>query len=170
MPVAIDDPLAYLRRDQEQLRTHAGTLQAALEAHHSGTALSPELLQALNQARAYFSGPGALHHQDEEQDLFALLARQSLKIAEGIHRLRQEHRQLESLWAQLAPRLAQVQDALQDPEWLVLLEQYSSLVKRHAQGEEQDCLRLAQHILSTAQLRQVARAMQERREPSAGHD
>ncbi|MDD3448402.1 MAG: hemerythrin domain-containing protein [Gammaproteobacteria bacterium] len=150
------DPLVFLRQ------THRALLErcAELEALVTGEGPDPGAARALGRQL------GALldqHLRDEETELFARLVRVSLKLADQIHVLRQEHERLRAAWANLLPLLANPAGAAQGAAGLA--EQaaaFLQLKRGHAAREEQ-LLNQAQHLLSDAALREMRNAMLERR-------
>lgn len=122
-----------------------------------------EIQEAANQVRRYFSTAGVLHHMDEEKDFFPVLIRSSMKLADQIHALKQEHKQCDELWGQLEPLLSNPtkQETIEALEQVS--EQFCTFQRNHVGQEEAGFLSMAQHILSSDQLRNIGYSMEERR-------
>lgn len=120
----------------------------------------PALLDAAARARHiasatldFFRDAVLEHHQQEESELFpAVLASagkgaEQTQVADIVHRLVSEHRQIEAAWAKLEPGLksaAKGQDSALDA---AALRAMVTTYQQHAQYEEQVFLPLSQQIL-----------------------
>lgn len=160
-----DDPLGVLRACHERMLAQCDTLQA-LVTHLAANGVDEEARRAIASVIHYFTTSALHHHQDEEQDLFPLLNRQSLKIAEMVHRLKQEHASLTQLWEILLEDLGKPAALTKNPEFEAHVEQFCSAYRAHIDFENRELLDMAQHILSQRQLEEMGRAMARRR--SAG--
>lgn len=136
-------------------RCHLGILTQLVAA-----ADLPQLIAAGDRARhvasdtvAVFDSSVFEHHRDEENELFptvllsAAAGEESDRVALLTRRLAQEHRAIESLWAELKPAIksvAQGRTAQVDATALALLVR---LYTAHALFEEEEFLPLAQRIL-----------------------
>lgn len=156
------DPLGLLRACHGRIEQHCATLQQLIP-HLREHGVDAEARTAAHNIHRYFSTAGQLHHQDEEQDLFPRLARQSLKLADLVYRLRQEHERMEALWRQLAPQLEKP-DRIEDVEALArLVEEFTTLYHGHIARENEELLELARHIFSSDELKKLGTRMAERR-------
>jgi hemerythrin-like domain-containing protein len=156
------DPLGLLRACHERILGLCDTL-LKLPAHIEANGVDDELRNAAANIHRYFSTAAQLHHQDEEQDIFPLLARQSLKLADLIHRLKQEHLELDALWQKLEPRLARPA-SIEDPEaFSALIGRFTEAYRSHAMKENEELLDIAVHIFSSEQLKVIGEHMAERR-------
>ena len=161
------NPLGLIEACHGRMREHCALLERAV-AHVREQGLDDEARQALRKVHRYFGTAAPLHHMDEEQDLFPRLVRTSLRLAETIHRLRQDHEQLDRAWQELAPRLQRPPaDEAAVAELQTLAATFCDLYRRHLEVEEQDFLSLARHLLSSAELQRIGRAMEERRRPGS---
>jgi len=124
-----DDPLGLLRACHGRI-LHNCKLLERLPAHLQAHGADAELRQATGKIHRYFSVAVPLHHQDEELDLFPQLARQSLKLAERVHRLRQEHVRLDGLWQSLAPLLAKPDDISDGSAFAALADEFTAPIAR----------------------------------------
>lgn len=103
---------------------------------------------------------------DEEQSLFPVLIRTSMKMADLIHALKQAHKQSDELWEQLNPLLSDPtkQENLDSLEQVS--EQFCAFQREHVKQEESGVLAMAEHILSSEQLRNIGYSMEEQRKSS----
>ena len=111
----------------------------------------------------YFSVAGKHHSQDEEKDLFPRLARQSLKLADLIHRLKQDHEAIDAQWEVLAPLLSRPASIEDSAAFSEQTQQFSDAYCAHIQMENDDLLDMAQHIFSREELNEIGEKMAERR-------
>ena len=106
---------------------------------------------------------GKHHHQDEEQDLFPRLARQSLKLADRVHRLKKDHEAIDALWEPLATLLARPATIEDSAAFLEQAQQFTDLYRAHVRKENEELLDMAQHIFSRDDLNAIGEKMAERR-------
>ena len=157
-----DDPLALLRACHTKILDHCDLLEQ-LVTMLGDTADETQLRDTAREVNTYFSRSARLHHQDEETDLFPLLARQSLKLADLVHALRQEHEELDALWAVLETGLKQVTQ-LDDPEpFSATATRFCVLSRQHVQRENMEFLPVAASSLSSEQIKDIGMAMAGRR-------
>jgi hemerythrin-like domain-containing protein len=163
-PAAHDfsNPLALLRACHERILRH-GELLLTLADHIATNGVDAQAREAAAGIYKYFSVAGRHHHQDEEQDLFPRLARQSLKLADRVHALKQQHQSIDALWQQLMPLLTRPA-SIEDPDaFRALAEQFAAAYRDHIQKENEELLDIAQHIFSREELKQIGEKMAERR-------
>ena len=157
-----DDPLALLRACHTLLLDHCDLLEqlvTVVETRGDAT----QLRDTARKISSYFSNSARLHHLDEESDLFPLLARQSLKLADLVHALRQEHDQLDTLWATLETGLKQVTQ-LDDPDtFAATAARFCELCRQHVKRENMELLPVAASSLSSEQIKDIGVAMAGRR-------
>lgn len=164
-PAAPDfsDPLGLLKACHGRILNHCDTLER-LPGHVREKGLDTEARQAIARVHRYFSSAAKQHHEDEEQDLFPRLARQSLKLAEAIHRLKLQHAAMAGEWEQLRPMLELPTRISDDPDgFAALVARFTGLYREHIEREEEEVLEPARHSLSGADLRKLGFAMAERR-------
>jgi len=157
-----DDPLGVLRACHERMLAQCNTLQE-LVPHIAKNGVDDEARSAIGNVINYFTTSAVHHHQDEEQDLFPLLNRQSLKLAEIIYRLKQEHESLTLQWEQLLQDLGKPSTLAENADFESHVEQFCSAYREHIDYENKELLGMAQHILSKQQLKDMGRAMARRR-------
>jgi hemerythrin-like domain-containing protein len=156
------DPLGLLRACHERIFKHCDIIEN-LAAHIARQGIDLEAREAAAQIYRYFSIAARHHHKDEEQDLFPRLARQSLKLADLIHTLRQEHEKLDALWAEIEPLLAKPASIEDIEAFQSLAERFADAYREHARRENSELLDMAQHILGSDELKKIGQAMAERR-------
>lgn len=156
------DPLGLIHACHQRIRQHCELLEKA--AHHlQQHGADMEVSKAMQQVYRYFNSAARHHHQDEEQDIFPLLVRTSLKLADVVNQLKQEHQHNDALWTQLAPLLTRPA-AIDDPAaFRELAGRFCDSYRDHLRHEEEDLLPMAPHILSSEQLKKIGNAMQKRR-------
>lgn len=163
-PAAPDfgDPLGLLFACHERMLGFCATLEK-LPPHLAEQGCDDALRQTAKRIHQYFSTAAKLHHEDEEHDVFPRLVRTSLQIAEVIHRLRQEHTQMGTLWTELEPLLARPQTIEDIDAFAGLCQRFATLYRAHITAENAFFNDKAQHLLSRDALREIGRAMAERR-------
>ncbi len=149
-----DDPIGMLRACHEQMVAHLELLEGLLA--------QPDAAVAQQVAR-YFSTSAVQHHRDEEEDLFPLLNRQSMKLAELIFLLRKQHGELDRLWDAIAPALKKLPPDGLDTDTRSAISAYCELCREHIQRENRDFLPVATSSLSHEQLGSIGEAMAARR-------
>jgi hemerythrin-like domain-containing protein len=157
-----NDPLGVLRACHGRMLAQCDTLEK-LPAHIAANGVDAEARSAISNAVKYFSKSAVHHHQDEEEDLFPLLQHQSLKLADMIFRLQQEHEQLAVLWNSLATIFRKPGDLEENTDFPAQLQQFCELYRAHIKFENEDVLAMAQHIISQRQLEELGDAMARRR-------
>lgn len=149
-----DDPLGLLRACHKKMLAHCELLEGLPAA--PDTAVAQQVLR-------YFSTNAVTHHRDEEEDLFPRLNRQSMKLADLVHRLKKEHAELDRLWAGIATGLRQPAKARDDPAFAESVQVFCTLLRDHIARENAEFLPLATSSLSRAALDEIGEAMAARR-------
>lgn len=157
-----DDPLAVLRACHQRMLAQCDML-GKLPAHIAANGVDDEARSAIGRLVTYFSTSAVHHHQDEEQDLFPLLNRQSLKLADLVHSLKQDHKQLEQLWQTLLSDLKEPAALADNPAFADHADAFCAAYRAHIDTENRQLLETARHILSQKQLQAIGRAMARRR-------
>ena len=157
-----DDPLAVLRACHDRMLAQCDTLEK-LATHIADKGADAEARSAVGKVVNYFSTSAVHHHQDEEQDLFPLLNRQSLKLADLIHRLRTQHEALDAAWQTLLADLKKPFELADNPDFPAHVDEFCRLYREHIDLENRELLGIARHILSSRQLRDIGDAMAKRR-------
>jgi hemerythrin-like domain-containing protein len=157
-----DQPLALLRACHMKILAHCELLEH-LVANLDDTGKETENRSAARQVTTYFSTSARLHHQDEEIDLFPLLTRQSLKLADLVHSLKQEHLELDTLWESIAADLKRLQDITDHAALADRVHAFCELNRRHVRRENMEFLPRAESSLSSQQLKDLGATMAARR-------
>ena len=156
------DPLGLLRACHERILTHCSLLlQIAERIQAEG--VDDEVRQAAAKVHRYFSTAGRHHHADEEEDLFPRLARQSLKLADLVHQLRQEHEAIDTLWGSIEPLLARPANISDTAAFADQAKALAEAYQAHVAKENDDLLVFAQHIFGSDELKKIGAAMAKRR-------
>lgn len=157
-----DEPLALLRACHTHILDHCDLLETIVARIRDGEVDGPTR-EAVRKVVSYFTTNARLHHQDEEQDLFPLLIRQSLKLAELIYGLKQAHTELDTLWAALAPELKRFPNLIEPDTFIEQAGRFCELNREHIRRENMEFLPLADSSLSSRQLKDIGIAMAGRR-------
>ena len=156
------DPLGLLRACHERILRHSDLL-VRLAEHIATSGADDEARKTAAAIYRYFTTAGKHHHQDEEQDLFPRLARQSLKLADRVHRLKQEHPALDAIWQELEPLLADLTRVDDMALFAELAARFADAQRRHVTAENKELFDVAQHIFSDRELQDIGKAMAVRR-------
>ncbi len=155
------DPLGLISACHQRIRDHASLLELIVVRFEKGE-IDADVREAAKKVHTYFNTAAKHHHQDEEKDIFPLLIRQSLKIADIIHKLKQDHQHHAELWSVIEPVLKRLPETLDDHFKQSVVE-FCTLQKEHVNIEDEDLFAMAKHILSSEQLKKIGKAMAERR-------
>jgi len=157
-----DEPLALLRACHSRILDHCELLET-VAARLREDAVDDAAREAARKVVSYFTTSARLHHQDEEADLFPLLIRQSLKLAELIHGLKQAHAELDALWTSLEPELKRFPNVTDPDAFMEQASRFCEQNREHIRLENMDFLPLADSSLSSRQLKDIGVAMAGRR-------
>ena len=162
-----DQPIEMLRACHDRIERQCETLER-LVPHLKAHGCDASAREAAAAVLRYFTEAGPHHHADEERDLFPRLLvaatgedaqRAALLVASMIA----DHREMERLWADLAPTLESLARGAIDRLDAVLVGAFSTIYRNHIAIEETDVLALADRVLPPAALAEVGRAMSIRR-------
>ena len=157
-----DEPLALLRACHKNILACCDRLEALL-VHIDEQGIDNEARKAARDIVHYFSSSARLHHRDEEEDLFPRLNRQSLKIAELIRDLKQEHTRLDQLWENLVTELKPLPEKHFSEGFLQASREFCTLSRQHVHRENMEFLPLAASSLSQLDLGEIGESMAARR-------
>jgi hemerythrin-like domain-containing protein len=157
-----DEPLALLRACHKNIIDHCDKLEN-LVTHIDTQGVDDEARKAARSIFRYFSTSALLHHRDEEEDLFPRLNRQSIKIAELIRDLKQEHTKLDQFWEIMMPELKKLPDDNFSEEFLQASRDFCALSRQHVNRENMEFLPLAASSLSELELTDIGESMAARR-------
>jgi len=156
------DPLGLLRACHQRMLDHCERL-LRLADHLQSQGADNETATAAAAIYRYFTTSARQHHNDEEQDLFPRLARESLKLADLVHRLKKEHGELDALWHGLEPLLLRPGQIADLSGFREQCHRFVEAYQRHIRVENSELLEMARHILSQAELKKLGASMAERR-------
>lgn len=157
-----DEPLALLRACHKNILAYCDRLDA-LVAHVDRQGIDNDARKAARDILRYFSTSALQHHRDEEEDLFPRLNRQSIRIAELIRDLKQEHTKLDQLWENISPELKQLPDKGFSAGFLQAARDFCTLSRQHVNRENMEFLPLASSSLSQLELTDIGESMAARR-------
>jgi hemerythrin-like domain-containing protein len=161
--VTFETPVAMLIACHDRVR-HYAALTPTLVTHMAQHGADAAAIAGAQSILRYFDIAAPLHHQDEDDDLFAaLLPVASPELAINILRLSAEHDELEALWHEVRLALLAVvagDDALLTSE---LALEFAQRYQAHAAREEDDVYPYAAVLLSPAHLHQLGARMAARR-------
>ena len=149
-----DDPIGMLRACHNKILDHCDLLECLLEEPVQDTA---------SRVHRYFNTSAPLHHQDEEEDLFPRINRQSIEIADLIHNLQKEHQELHRLWDRIAADLESLPGQGFCDEFKQAAHEFCRLNRAHITVENRDLLPMATGILSSQDLGALGETMAARR-------
>jgi hemerythrin-like domain-containing protein len=136
------------------------TLLGRLQAHLETQGCDDSARQAAADVLRYFDVAAPLHHEDEELHVFPpLLAQGSAEIQALVRELQQDHRLMESHWANARKVLQTVVNGsaetwvAQTPEQTAALHGFTALYTDHIEREEQV-------VYPAAQIYMVPQALQ----------
>lgn len=157
-----DEPLALLRACHKNILAHCDRLEA-LVLHVAAQGIDDEARKTARDIVRYFSTSARLHHRDEEEDLFPRLNRQSLRIAELIQDLKQEHTRLDQLWEVMVTELKSLPGNGFSDDFLQANRDFCTLSRQHVNRENMEFLPLAASSLSQLDLGEIGASMADRR-------
>ena len=157
-----DQPLDLLHACHGRIIEHCELIERIVAALQ-GEVGDFDVQAAARQAVRYFSSSARQHHQDEEQDLFPLLIRQSLKLADLVNELKQDHRRLDELWQAVEPGLKRLPEPDSAETFIANASAFCALNRQHVIRENTDFLPVARSSLSSQQIKDIGRAMAQRR-------
>jgi len=161
-PPDFSDPLAVLQGCHEDMLAQCEALEN-LVAHIRAHGFDADTRRRIAGTVQFFTTVAVQHHQDEETDLFPILNRQSLKLADIVFRLRKDHEQLHTLWDNLFLDFKKGPALAEDDAFADHVAAFCSAYREHIKRETRELLSMAQHILSHQQLEEIGRAMARRR-------
>jgi len=161
------DPLGLLAACHGRIEAQCATLLRLAE-HLRQHGVDDQARQAAVKILKYFNSAGKHHHEDEERDLFPVLAQ--IATAEDctsflklISELRNEHLKMELAWQALADMLNKISTNQHVNSDELPVVHFVELYRSHIAKEDQDLFSYARQKLSAAQLATLGRNMAERR-------
>ena len=162
-PIDLSHPLTALRQFHQLTDNVCDALDALADSAESG-ADAASLRGRAGEIQRHFSASSLLHHKDEEEDLFPILARQSLKLADRVHQARRDHERLDHAWEQLGPVLRDAAAIAADPTAFAdQARAFTAMQRSHCHHEEEALFAVAEHILGQKELADLSKSMKKRR-------
>jgi hemerythrin-like domain-containing protein len=161
-----DEPLEMLQECHGHIEDQLQTLER-LADHVAKKGCDAEARLAAETVLRYFDTSGALHHQDEDEDLFPLLRTRAAalrrpEVSAAIEELEREHATMHSQWKRLGEHLGAVAGGgarLDAGE----VGRFAWLYRRHMDRESAAVLPFANEILNTTQRAALGKRMAARR-------
>jgi hemerythrin-like domain-containing protein len=166
--VGFDDPLEMLLACHRRIEKQLDTLKK-LRAHVDAKGVDAEASTAAQAVLRYFLRAAVNHHDDEEKDLFPLLAQ---RIADAGERARfetlrselvRDHREVEAQWARLRKPLEGIAEGLLRTLPAADVSAFADAYGRHIAAEEAAFAALFDRWLGEEDRAALGRAMSARR-------
>ena len=160
----IDTPIEHLMACHRRIEQRLDTLVNA--GGHLG-ADSATAIEAIHKCCHFLDTSGAMHTADEEESFFPRL-RPLLSVSETefVDSLEAEHREADSIYAELKRIVAEIGRELTADsarQFTGCAQLLRSLYRKHIQAEDQILTALAKRSLGAAEIYQIAREMRARR-------
>ena len=156
------DPLGLLKACHKNILAFCDQLEELSQKIESGP-IGFEIAASAGKIYRYFKTSGKHHHDDEEVDIFPILNRTSLKLADRVNRARKEHAHQDELWATIAPQLANPVSIKDGSVFAATAREFIESQRTHVEFEEEELLEIAQHLIGHKDLEKIGRKMAERR-------
>ena len=161
------DPLGLLAACHGRIEAQCSTL-LRLPEHLQQHGVDDQARQAAVKILKYFNSAGKHHHEDEEKDLFPVLAQiatteNSAGLLKLISELQQEHKSMELAWQALSEVLEKIaanQEIIPDN---LPVTHFAELYRSHMAKEDQVLFSYARQHLNPAQLCTLGQNMAARR-------
>lgn len=155
------DPFARLERAHREIEARVAELERAADQTNQD-ALRTRALESLAASLAYFRGPGAIHHADEEHTLFPRL-RPLEGFAQMLAAFDFQHQMNDTAFAELQAAFDAYQPGASSrlPE---LAHRFAELQRAHILAEERVLLPQAARALTRDEVRQIGDEMARRAE------
>jgi len=167
-PAGFDEPIAMWigchRRIEKQLKT-----LAKLAEHVSRHGVDAEATSAAEAVLGYFEKSAPHHHDDEDRDLFPLIARRITDAGEREKfealraQLEADHEAMEAAWARIRRPLHGIAEGLHKNLSLPDVNAFRAIYATHIPLEEGAIPDLARRYLTERDLESLGRAMATRR-------
>lgn len=145
-------------------------LQVKLQQHLQDKGCGAPARQAARDVMRYFDLAAPLHHQDEELHVFPpLLAGSDVALRELVQRLMQDHRQMETAWAEARRTLMAIAESTESgwapltPAQTAALDQFAALYRQHLDDENNTAYPAAQAMLPPDAVQIMSEDMMQRR-------
>ncbi len=164
---ALDEPLEMLEACHERIDAQLKTLER-LSAYLPGHGADEQSRQAASAILRYFDTAGPNHHEDEEQNLFPVLACRAgaddRPVVDAlVSDLLADHVKMASAVGAIRRQLVPIADgssAVLEPESVRLM---ATLYRQHIEKENRELLSLSRKLLTAQDVEDLSRAMTARR-------
>ncbi len=164
---ALDEPLEMLEACHERIEAQLKTLER-LSAYLPGHGADEQSRQAARAILRYFETAGPNHHEDEEQNLFPVLAGRAgaddrAAVDSLVSDLLADHAKMASAVEAVREQLVPIADgtgAVLDPASVCLM---TTVYRRHIERENRELLALSRKLLTPQDVEVLSRAMTARR-------
>ena len=157
-----NDPLGLLKACHKNILHFCDQLEEVAQKIESGP-IGFEIAGSAGKVYRYFKTAGKHHHEDEEKQIFPILNRTSLKLADRVNQARKEHQNQDALWATIAPQLANPISIKDSAAFAATAREFIESQRAHIKFEEEELFEIAQHLIGQADLEKIGRKMAERR-------
>ncbi|MDH3355604.1 MAG: hemerythrin domain-containing protein [Chromatiales bacterium] len=155
-------PLELLKACHKNILNFCEQLEEITQKIESGP-IGFEIAGGAGKIYRYFKTAGKQHHDDEELEIFPILNRTSLKLADRVNQARKEHERQDALWATIAPQLANPISIKDSAAFAAVAREFIELQRTHVVFEEEELFNIAQHLIGQADLEKIGRKMAKRR-------
>ncbi len=121
--------------------------------------MTQELANQCMEMYCHYSHATLLHHKDEEEALFPLLADQSSLIIGMMERLIMDHEEIEESWGKLSSRLSHPENITNSDHLVHLTTEFEKILRDHLTREDEDFGPQIKKILNPEQLEQAGKKM-----------
>lgn len=167
---SLDEPLEMLEACHDRIEAQLQTLER-LQRHLMEYGNDLPAQQAASGVLRYFELAGPNHHDDEEKDLFPALIRcadkdQAASVTRLTGDLLTDHKQMAAALDEVRRELIPVAEGHGKQMTQKAIDRLTSLYRQHIERENRELLPLARHLLTSAEIEELSRAMTKRRRPS----
>ena len=124
-----------------------------------GQGINENLANRCIDMHCHYFHANRLHHLDEEQGLFPLLANQSLLFDGMVDLLIQDHEEIEDDWEPLARMLADPEHITDPKKLQELARSFEKRQREHLTREDKDLLPKVEELLTSEQKKQAGKTM-----------
>ncbi len=167
-PAGFDDPIGMWMGCHRRIEKQLTTLSRLVD-HLANKGVDPEASGAAQAILRYFEKSGPHHHEDEDRDLFPLLAQRITDAGDRARfaalraSLEADHRLMESGWARLRKPLHGIAEGIARPLGRGDVDDFREIYARHIPAEDGNIPGLVQRYLTPQDLEGLGRAMAARR-------
>ena len=172
-PAGFDEPLEMLLGCHRRIEKQIETLKR-LRAHLEDHGVDADAAIAAQAVLRYFGSAAANHHEDEEADLFPLLAQriddagEAQRFAAFREALLADHRELDAAWSRLRKPLEGIAEGLRRTLPAADVAAYVEGYAKHIVTEEHALLEFCNRWLTDADRMALGRSMAARRKVAPG--